>query len=114
MSRYYYIKTAEDMSIIGLRNEYEKVTEEDWVSISFEEFEEAQAYQKFDKEKREFFEPIVVKVSETETVQEILATTRAVERNVNMVSDDNLLNMDLICALDEKLTLIMEHLGLNG
>ena len=113
MSRYYYIKTTEDMYIIGLRNEYEKVNEDDWMSISFEEFEEAQAYQKFDKEKREFLEPIVVKVPETETVQEILDTTRVVERNVNMVSDDNLLNMDLICALDEKLTLIMEHLGLN-
>ena len=114
MSRYYYIKTTEDMYIIGLRNEYEKVAEEDWVSISLEEFEQAQSYQKFDKEKREFFEPIVVKMPEKETAQEILATTRAVERNVNMVSDDNLLNMDLICALDEKLTLIMEHLGLNG
>lgn len=43
---------------------------------------------------------------------EILEKTKAIDTTTQLTADDNLLNMELICELDEKLNLIMDHLGL--
>ena len=52
-------------------------------------------------------------IDETEPIQQLLTLTKEVDQTTTATSEDNLLNMELICAVDEKLNLIIEHLGLN-
>lgn len=46
------------------------------------------------------------------TLEDIKQDTSLISENVETSSFDNLINMDMLLALDEKLNAIMEHLGL--
>lgn len=81
------------------------------IEVSQEEFQQAQQHKKFNPETREFSEPIEhteIEVEETEH-QKI---TKETYETTSMSAEDNLLNMDLLTSLDDKLNMIMEHLGL--
>lgn len=54
-------------------------------------------------------EDIVIKENETQKINSIIIDTH---ETTQTVAGDNLLNMELISVLDDKLNLIMEHLGL--
>lgn len=81
------------------------------IEVTFEEFEQAQQHKKFNPETREFSEPIEHAEFEVEPSEHEKITKETYE-TTSMSAEDNLLNMDLLTSLDDKLNLIMEHLGL--
>ncbi len=48
-----------------------------------------------------------------EVVNEHEKTTREIHENVTTVSDDNMINMDMLLDLDLKITALLEHLGID-
>lgn len=51
-------------------------------------------------------------IEEVEELTEHELITKETHETTSMGAEDNLLNMDLITGIDDKLNLIMEHLGL--
>lgn len=80
--------------------------------ISLEEYDTSYLSRKYDTEKKEWAdeycvdEPIEVVESEHEKI------TRETYETTSTSAADNLLSMDLLTGIDDKLNLIMEHLGL--
>lgn len=104
----YFFRLDDDCNIVV--KAFCDCPDDGYIQVTEEEFKQGDYYYKFNPETREFSEPIeteeVVKESEHETItKETYATT-------SLSAEDNLLNMDLLTAIDDKLTLIMEHLGL--
>lgn len=48
-----------------------------------------------------------------EVVNEHEKTTREIHENVTTVSDDNMINMDMLLDLDLKVTALLKHLGID-
>lgn len=105
----YFLLLDENFNII--ERAIGELINESYVEVSQDEFADSQFHLKFNPETREFSEPIEVKEIEvTETEHEKL--TRETYETTSTSADDTLLNMDLLTAIDDKLNLIMEHLGL--
>ena len=81
------------------------------IEVTLEEYNTAQGYKYFNPETREFSEPIEHAKFEVEPSEHEKITKETYE-TTSMSAEDNLLNMDLLTSLDDKLNLIMEHLGL--
>lgn len=110
MKNKYIIHVAYDNTILAVANTFD-YTDND-IEISEEEYNIASKYKKFDIETRTFAELIGEHENATEITHEEI--TREMHNITQVSAEDNLLNMDLLTAVDEKLNLIIEHLGLNG
>lgn len=66
--------------------------------------------QKWDWEKQERY---LESIDPPTTIEDVKQDTTVINENVETTSYDNLINMDMLLAMDEKLNLIMEHLGLT-
>lgn len=84
--------------------------EDGYIQVTEEEFRQSDNYYKFNPETREFSELIEVKPQKEESEHEQI--TKETYATTSLSAEDNLLNMDLLTAIDDKLTLIMEHLGI--
>ena len=95
---------------IGISSLIEEV--ENTNLIKLDEFDTSYLNRKYDSKAKEWTdeyyvdEPIVIEPTEHELI------TKETHEATTLSVEDNLLNMDLITALDDKLNLIMEHLGL--
>lgn len=107
MDNKYIIYLGDDNTILSVANTFD-YTDSD-IELSEEEYKLAMKYRKFNAQTREFSEPIE-EITRTVTHEEI---TEEMHNITQVSAEDNLLNMDLLTALDEKLALIMAHLGLN-
>lgn len=105
MQNKYIIKLDELNNIITVLDTFDY--SDDDIIISQEEYELALKYKKFNPATREFEEPI-----EIEEVVKVDKLIKETHETTQTVAGDNLLNMELISTLDDKLNLIMEHLGL--
>lgn len=82
--------------------------------ILLEEYDESYLNRKYDTETKEWtdeyyvYEPLEVTLSEHELI------TKETYETTSLSAEDNLLNMDLLTTIDDKLNLIMAHLGLNA
>nr|WP_302599703.1 hypothetical protein [uncultured Cellulosilyticum sp.] len=108
MDNKYIIYLGDDNTILSVANTFD-YTDDD-IKLSEEEYKLAIKYRKFDAKTREFLEPIE-EITKTATHEEI---TEEMHNITQISAEDNLLNMDLLTTIDEKLTLIMAHLGLSG
>lgn len=108
----YFVRLSDGFIVETIFGELSsEVNESDYVEIHEDEIEKVNLYRKFNPETREFSEPIEQsEVEVTETEHEKL--TRETYETTSTSADDNLLNMDLLTTIDDKLNLIMEHLGL--
>lgn len=84
--------------------------EDGYIHVTEEEFKQSDYYYKFNPETREFSD--LIKVEEVVEESEHEKITKETYETASLSAEDNLLNMDLLTAIDDKLTLIMEHLGI--
>ena len=108
MDNKYIIYLGDDNTILSVANTFD-YTDSD-IELSEEEYKLAMKYRKFNVQTREFSE-MIEEITKTATHEEI---TEEMHDITQVSAEDNLLNMDLLTTLDEKLALIMAHLGLNG
>ena len=81
--------------------------------ILIDDFDSSYINRKYDTENKVWTDEYYV-VEPVEMVNEHEEITKEVYQTTLLSSEDNLLNMDLIASIDDKLNLIMEHLGLNA
>ena len=105
-----YAQLDERDYCIGISTLSGEVLQDDMILID----EEDMSYirRKYDRAQNrwtdEYFipDPIEPIISEHELI------TKEISYSVEITSDDNLINMDMLLTIDEKLNAIMEHLGL--
>ncbi len=106
MDNKYIIHVDDDNNILSVAYTFD-YSEND-IELSESEYEQALKHKKFNPVTREFSEPI----EEGSVVNEVETLIKETHETTQTVAGDNLLNMELISTLDDKLNLIMEHLGL--
>lgn len=108
---YNYAQLDEQGFCVGLSSLSGKI--ENTNAILINEYDLSYIGRRYDRVLNEWLDEYIEPIEEV-TTNEFELLIKETYETTQVVSDDNLINMELICALDEKLTLIMEHLGLNG
>lgn len=105
-----YAQINEQGYCIGISSLSGEVVSDNLILI--DEYDISYLNKKYDMEKKEWTdeyyvdEPLEVELSEHELI------TKETYETTSLSAEDNLLNMDLLVSIDNKLNLIMEHLGL--
>lgn len=80
--------------------------------ILLEEYDTSYLGRKYDTEAKEWTDEYYVEEPVEVVESEHQKITRETYETTSTSAEDNLLNMDLLTSLDDKLNLVMEHLGL--
>ena len=80
--------------------------------ILIDDFDNSYINRKYDIENQQWTDEYYIP-EEIEIINEHEEITKEVYQTTSLSADDNLINMDLLVAIDDKLNLIMEHLGVN-
>lgn len=105
-----YAQINEQGYCIGLSSLSGEVVNDNLILL--EEYDTSYLGRKYDIENKTWTddyyveEPIEIEPTEHELI------TKETYETTTLSAEDNLLNMDLLTAIDDKLNLIMEHLGL--
>ena len=80
--------------------------------ILIDDFDNSYINRKYDIENQQWTDEYYI-AEQIKVVNEHEEITKEVYQTTSLSVDDNLINMDLLISIDDKLNLIMDHLGLN-
>ena len=104
-----YAQLNNEHFCIGVSSVYAEITNDNMILI--DTYDTSFLNRKYDYQKKVWTDdyyiqkPIII-----ESEHEVL--TKTINNNLELTSFDNLLNMDILISLDEKLNKIIEHLGI--
>lgn len=106
-----YVQLDEQGYCIGISTLNGEVKADNMVLL--EEYNESYIGRKYNLVLKEWTDEYFTPELEGKPISEHETLTKEVYDITQFASEDNLLNMDLICSIEEKLTRIMEHLGIE-
>ena len=110
--RFVYAQLDERDYCIGVSELNGEVNQNNMILI--EEYDSSYVGRKYDSQNKKWTDEYLQAPEKplTITLEDIKVDTSLISENVETTSFDNLINMDMLLAIDEKLNVIMEHLGL--
>lgn len=107
-----YAEIDKDGYVIGLYTLSDVVSCDNYIFIGDESIEFGRKYDRINKIWTDEFRPQLPEGPILATISEHEQLTKSMSENVETSSFDNLINMDMLLGLDEKLNAIMKHLGI--